>query len=378
MTSALAASSNGYPQSYGLAVSSTFVNQPVPLVTTTSPVPGVYSLSTPTTSTSFLAAPTITTVPTTVFFAATTASSASTDIYTLVNNDAMQGCLVTQAGGLQPNGQVAPGCAAMFEHIVACYQAAAPWEDPYDTSQSETFQACMCQTSSNTPFTPDSVLWRNYTGCSECLITFGAAPFASLSTELQRIQNFCSSQNPIAYLFLLRLLEWLDSLQPGTRLEDTPLIGNIASISSLSPLFTTTPPLANLAYGASAPPGGSLGDVTPSLTTYTSTATDTSDATAGVKTITITSIAQWVPTAPTVSGYNPTAGSQLAAGVASAQLQSAMESMASEMVAAGPSQGGPSGPVYKGKHGGTSMLHVDLKLLLAVMMMVIVVGRVPA
>lgn len=64
-----------------------------------------------------------------------------------------------------------------------------------------------------------------------------------------RIENFCASQTPVAYLSLLRLVGWLGSLHPGVKLDRPPLSGDVMRIGSLGPKFTTTAPLVNLAWG---------------------------------------------------------------------------------------------------------------------------------
>lgn len=64
-----------------------------------------------------------------------------------------------------------------------------------------------------------------------------------------RIENFCASQTPVAYLFLLRLVGWLGSLHPGVKLDRPPLSGEVMRIGTMGPKFTTTAPLVNLAWG---------------------------------------------------------------------------------------------------------------------------------
>ena len=74
----------------------------------------------------------------------------------------------------------------------------------------------------------------------------GFSLFAFVPT---RIENFCASQTPVAYLFLLRLVGWLGSLHPGVKLDRPPLSGDVMRIGTLGPRFTTTAPLVNLAWG---------------------------------------------------------------------------------------------------------------------------------
>ncbi|KAK6384136.1 hypothetical protein LTR65_009804 [Meristemomyces frigidus] len=180
----------------------------------------------------------------------------------------LQGGLQMQEGGMGP--LVYDGCGAMFHHMESCYESLAPWVDPYDLTQSTHFQACLCETSSALPFLPNSVLWRNFSGCANCMIDFAHVATGDLNKELERLDNFCCAQIPNAYLFLQRLQDWLYKLHTGTVLQQQPLTGVITLIGTLAPLFTTTPPLLNEAYGASAALfAGSLGGVTPSLTTAT-------------------------------------------------------------------------------------------------------------
>lgn len=125
-----------------------------------------------------------------------------------------------------------------------------------------------------------------------------------------------TDHSQVAYLFLLRLLGWLGSLHEGTTLKNPPLTGSITLIGNLGPQFTTTPPLANLAYGSLAPSGGSLVGVTPSLTTVT-----WDD---GASRGTATKLVTWVPTALNASPYDPVSATASANAAVSQQLYTAV------------------------------------------------------
>ncbi|KAI7160823.1 hypothetical protein KC343_g14846 [Hortaea werneckii] len=234
-----------------------------------------------------------------------------------------------------------PNCNTFLTHISACHNTLGPWTDPYDAAQSAAFQACMCQTSANVPFGPEREVWRDFSKCAKCLTTAAAeggagVEFGRVAEELERFENFCASQNPVAYLFLLRLVGWLGSLHPGVKLDRPPLSGDVMRIGSLGPKFTTTAPLVNLAWGASAPSDGSLRDVRPSLTTWTLT----SDFAGSHSVHLVTSFVTWLATATAIATtVNPNTASSSAAARISEELGAALSSMAAD--AGG--QGGPSG-----------------------------------
>ncbi|KAI7361651.1 hypothetical protein KC336_g21800, partial [Hortaea werneckii] len=181
------------------------------------------------------------------------------------------------------------------------------------------------------------------------------------------IENFCASQTPVAYLFLLRLVGWLGSLHPGVKLDRPPLSGDAMRIGTLGPKFTTTAPLVNLAWGPSAPSDGSLKDVRPSLTTWTLT----SDFAGSHSVRLVTSFVTWLPTATAVSTtVDPQTASSSAAARISEELGAALSSMAAD--AGG--QGGPSGkcigdcPDGKGQAVGNAL---SLGFMLATVGMVL-------
>ncbi|KAK5114605.1 hypothetical protein LTR85_010182 [Meristemomyces frigidus] len=181
----------------------------------------------------------------------------------------MQDCFERQ-GGLQIDDVIYSGCGAIFQHIISCYESLAPWTDPYDITQNAAFQACVCETSAALPYLTTGVLFQNYTACSNCLYDFAHVSMDDVAKEIERIDNFCCAEFPNAFLFLERLQDWVNKLHVGVQLSKEPLSALL--INSLASLFTTTPPLLNVAYGASAAPfSGSLGGVTPSLTTATFT-----------------------------------------------------------------------------------------------------------
>ncbi|KAK4552556.1 hypothetical protein LTR86_010200 [Recurvomyces mirabilis] len=256
---------------------------------------------------------------------------------TALNATAVEQCL-TEPGGVQKAGELPqPGCGSIFQHIEDCYGSNAPWMDPYNTTQSLNFQTCLCETSATNPFGKANILWQNFTGCANCLESFTSGILVdTLASEFSNIENFCCSQNPVAYLIIANFEAWLAALNAGISLTAPPLTGAITAITSLSSLFTTTPPLANLAYGVSAPLDGTLGGVTPELMT----ATIIMPASAGhpPSTEKITKLLDWMPTASpsgTITPQFDTAAASLsAASVANSELYAALSTLAA--------QGGPS------------------------------------
>jgi len=250
-----------------------------------------------------------------------------------------------------------PGCGGMLQHVMDCYENQAPWVDPLNTTQSTAFQACLCQTSPSVRFSTNSVLWHDFTSCAFCLFGWVPINFYELLPEMQRIEEFCSSQTPVrlvlmkassigcivlwltvhdfqfGYVFLPNLLDWLGSLYKGTTLAKPPLTGSITLITDMAPLCTPVPPLANLAYGASAPPDGILGALVPALTTFTTLQSN--------KLATITSLITWLPTA--TSEFTMASVESSAASVASRELASALYSWAN----ASKTSGGHGGPIME-------------------------------
>ncbi|KAI7542492.1 hypothetical protein KC331_g7945 [Hortaea werneckii] len=265
----------------------------------------------------------------------TTTSPVST-----INTTALEHCFHPP-----PQSSASPNCAPFLTHISTCHDTLAPWTDPYDSAQSVALQACMCQTTATKPFGPEGEVWRNFSRCAECLTARGGGEggegaagvgFGKLTEELERIENFCASQTPVAYLFLLRLVGWLGSLHPGVKLDRPPLSGDVMRIGTLGPKFTTTAPLVNLAWGASARSDGSLKDVRPSLTTWSLT----SDFAGSHSVHLVTSFVTWLPTATAIrTTVDPRTASSSAAARISEELGAALSSMAAD--AGG--QGGPSG-----------------------------------
>ncbi|KAK0320186.1 hypothetical protein LTR82_008703 [Friedmanniomyces endolithicus] len=259
----------------------------------------------------------------------------------MLNVTAAEMCITTW-GGVQEDNSVAPGCGVIFDHLTTCYDSLAPWTDPYNTTQSTKFQACLCATNATAPFTTDSLLWRNFVGCSSCLVTFGAGiSLETLAQGFQSIEDFCRSQNPLAYLALANFESWLATLNKGVTLTTPPLTGSIKQLAALSAAFTTTPPLANLAYGASAPFDGTLAGVTPELMTQTITVLPSGTATGPASVKRLTMLVDWVATTTATDStagprYNPLSASASAASVAASDLQSALRSVSTI------GQGGPS------------------------------------
>jgi hypothetical protein len=242
--------------------------------------------------------PSLTPITTNVIATTTIDATLSADIsaYTQTAFAPQQSTLASPAdcytlpGGLLPTGNLTLGCNATLAHVLACVGDPNTWQDPYDITQSRDFQACMCETSATEPFTVDSTLYKNFTSCAQCLmLSVPAEALSLLVNGFNTIDSFCRTQNPLASLFLFNLDSWFDRVNYDVAVTSvTPLPGVPEILSTLDPLFSTTPPLANIAYGASALSGGQYADATPVLTTMTST-----DA-AGTQTI--TSVASWVHT----------------------------------------------------------------------------------
>ncbi|TKA83979.1 hypothetical protein B0A55_00254 [Friedmanniomyces simplex] len=214
-----------------------------------------------------------------------------------INATAAKLC-ISARGGVQGDNSVAAGCGAIFQHLTTCFDSLGPWIDPYNTTQSTSFQACMCETNATSPFDTNSLLWRNFIGCSSCLEMFSAGiSLDTLAQEFLSIEDFCRSQNPVACLALASFETWLAAINEGTTLPTPPLTGGITQLAALSSAFTTTPPLANLAYGASAPFDGTLADVTPQLMTQTITVPPTGTTSGSSSLQVITMLVDWVATA---------------------------------------------------------------------------------
>ncbi|KAK0806081.1 hypothetical protein LTR38_005299 [Friedmanniomyces endolithicus] len=281
----------------------------------------------------------------------------------MLNVTAAEMCITTW-GGVQEDNSVVPGCGVIFDHLTTCYDSLAPWTDPYNTTQSTKFQACLCATNTTAPFTTDSLLWHNFVGCSSCLATFGAGiSLETLAQEFQSIEDFCRSQNPMAYLALANFESWLATLNKGVTLTTPPLTGSITQLAALSAAFTTTPPLANLAYGASAPFDGTLAGVTPELMTQTITVQPSGTATGSASVKRLTMLVDWVATATATgstagSRYDPLSASASAASVAASDLQSALRSVSTI------GQGGPSQQCH-GKCPGSGGVRVPAVSTLA-------------
>jgi len=230
-------------------------------------------------------------------------------------------------GGYDPSTDTTlAGCGGMLTHLASCIATQGHWADPYDNAQSASFQACFCETSASTPFGIESALYQNYSSCAHCLLMEGEKNMDVLAEELGAIQEFCTAQFPLAYLYLSDFSAWLDGIEAAARgagdTSDTgpPAVYNLRFLlETLSPLFTTTPPLANTPFAAS---GGKFSDVTPALTTFTE---------AGA---TITALASWVPTATGVVGgttgaktsFDASQASAEQAGRVSSQLYGGLES----------------------------------------------------
>jgi hypothetical protein len=288
-----------------------------------------------------------------------------------LNATAVEQCL-TQPGGVRsPGSPATAGCGSIFQHVETCYEQHGPWDDPYNQTQSGDFQACLCQTKKTTPFNENSMLWQNFTGCANCLGIVGSGILLNtLSTEWLQIENFCSAEYPNAFMVISGFENWLAALNSGLNLSTPPLTGPITQVGSLSPLFTTIPPLANLAWGQSAPPQGTLAGVTPELMTQTIVSTP---MTGPVTTQEVTVIVQWVPTAATSTTYDPSAAAVSAQSAAASGLAADLSSLAAI------GQGGPTGDVCHGKcpkKSGSRRSSVRVAAVMGLMFVAMLLGRV--
>lgn len=259
-------------------------------------------------------------------------------------------------------------CVPTFNQISTCYAQSSPWTNPYNTAQSHNFRACVCETNATHPFTTQGYFYANFATCAHCIFLAYTWNVSYLTGEVLRVENFCLAQEPDAYLFVKDLAAFFYKLDynrainaPNTAITAPPLSAVTPLVAQLSALYTTTPPLANLAYGPSAPEGGSLAGVTPSLTTWTS------------GTETVTELVTWVPTE---------GGSTYDAGQASRSANvAASEALSASFAAASGGDGAEStmcygrGPCTSGgwrvKPLGFAGVALRLSVSMAVMVMMI-------
>lgn len=216
-------------------------------------------------------------------------------------------------GGVQ-NGKVIPGCGGMLAHITICNNDHGSTTNPLNASQNFELQACICGTSIHEPFTSNSVFYSNFTGCAACLLSSESPNSRFVYTAAQTLWNFCRSQNPVAYLFYFELYKALNQAPMQT---DGLFSGSHSLAEALDSGPSTTPPLANLAYGSSAPPDGSLAKVTPSLITYTTSMTESAEGSVVLETI--ASLVAWVPT-QAGKAWHPASASHSEASAVSSRL----------------------------------------------------------
>lgn len=226
-------------------------------------------------------------------------SSSNTPTATPTINPAAQACY---AGG---------ACGDLLTRVGGCFEQQTPWTDPYDTTKNTAYQACLCVTSAQNPFTEKNILYQTLTACARCLLNAKAAKVGFMAVELQRVDSFCRAQEPIAYLFLRQWGDWLDTASMGAVLAQPTVTNAVEGVTAMASAFTTLPPLANLAYGASAASDGSLAGVTPRLTTFT-TSSEGGAAT-------VTRLVDWVPT-NSKSTFDSASASRTAAAAASSEL----------------------------------------------------------
>ncbi|GAB7358778.1 hypothetical protein MBLNU230_g4004t1 [Neophaeotheca triangularis] len=227
-------------------------------------------------------------------------AAASSNSSSRIDAEAIEACYTLSSDQKEENGDTSGSCGEIMTAISACYSNNGPWNDPYDQEQSLSFQFCFCDTDPSTTFNSSSPLWSNFTTCASCLASNANLPFPEIWQQQQRFQNFCSSPEPLAYLFIQRLRRWLG----GQQLPTPVLSGQVLGIESLLSQFTTTPPLANIAYGSHAPADGRFAAVTPVLTTLTTWSADPTNSDTS-RAATITRVASWVPTAPGAIGFGP-------------------------------------------------------------------------
>ena len=94
-----------------------------------------------------------------------------------------------------------------------------------------------------------------------------------LNSQEKRTLDFCQSQNLSAYLFIKQLAHWLWDLDyyAKTTNKPSPIPDVTAVVSQLAPLFTSTPLLANGQTHTGHPKNPTSAQVSPSVTTFTST-----------------------------------------------------------------------------------------------------------
>lgn len=217
---------------------------------------------------------------------------------------AMHTC-ATLPGGIQPTGGIDKGCGALFAHVVDCFAASEPWSSPYDAARNGAYQRCVCMTSPANPFTENSALWKNFSGCAACVYDLldgeeglDVQPWVTLETR--RLWGFCRAQEPSAFMFTLFLRNWFYRLDDFNDVDPAPFAAAWPEVSgidaegmpALQAHWTGAPPLANLAWGPSAAPEWKYDGATPELSTFMTEAS--------VYDIRVTELASrlvtWVPT----------------------------------------------------------------------------------
>ena len=125
-----------------------------------------------------------------------------------------------------------------------------------------------------------------------------------MAQNMLLVESFCDTQEPDAYLLLSQILSFFSRISGEATTPVTyPVLPSVtAGVQQMGMKYTTTPPLANLAWGTSAPNDGTLKGVIPLLTTITSNSA------------TITSVVRWRPTSG--EAYDPVAASESAKSAA--------------------------------------------------------------
>lgn len=210
-------------------------------------------------------------------------------------SSAMAHC-ASAPGGLLGDAGIHKGCGSLFAHISECFAANEPWSSPDDAARNDAFRDCVCMASDALPFSENSALWKNFTGCAACVhdslagVDLDVLPWVHL--EARRLWNFCRAQDPNAFLFLLFLHNWFYRLDDYANTPAAPLATVDAGLQAMRTAYTGLPLLANVPWGASAQPHGVHAAVSPLLTTFTSTV-----VTQGVALTTpATALVSWVPT----------------------------------------------------------------------------------
>lgn len=242
--------------------------------------------------------------PTTETLETTTTQSATTKLVTVTQLQAAKTTsVVAQQTELPPpvldtcynytggDGQGGAGglasCGGAFTLIEWCYGTQFPFHDLYNSTQNEAFRSCVCQSDSTQPFNESSKFYIFWGACLWCMSSVENSSLTVTTNDTGLVSTFCRAEEPDAYLWVSQLASFFSSVDASTSIAVTPLANVTPVVTQMSDQYTTTPPLANLAWGTDAPSSGSLRNSEPVLTTFTRSG----DA--------VTSLVRWDP----ISGY---------------------------------------------------------------------------